>query len=140
MEDILFDDERVHGSYRKPRSRLSGRISHVADENAATGILKAPIQRGDSRTMVKGKRQSERKSNSILIRDLDAAIALLSRVRALASSDNTNTKAEKPTSTGKTAKRTLSTEAREAIAAAQRKRWAKVRRQKKQARRAAVAK
>ena len=90
--------------------------------------------------MVKGKRQSERKSNRSLIKDLDAAIALLSRVRALASSDNTNRKAVKPTSTGKTAKRTLSTEAREAIAAAQRKRWAKVRRQKKQARRAAVAK
>jgi len=90
--------------------------------------------------MVKGKRQSERRSNRSLIRDLDAAIALLSRVRALASSDDTNTKAVKPTSTGMTARRTLSTEAREAIAAAQRKRWAKVRRQKKQARRAAVAK
>ena len=51
--------------------------------------------------MVKGKRQSERKSNSSLIRDLDAAIALLSRVRALASSDDTNTKAVNPTSTGK---------------------------------------
>ena len=90
--------------------------------------------------MAKGKRQSERKSNGSLIRDLDAAIALLSRVRALASSDDTNTKAVKSTPTGKTAKRTLSTEAREAIAAAQRKRWAKVRRQKKQAQRAAVAK
>jgi hypothetical protein len=90
--------------------------------------------------MVKGKRQSERQSNSILIRDLDAAIALLSRVRASASSVDMNTKAVKPTSTDKTAKRTLSTEAREAIAAAQRKRWAKVRRQKKQAQRAAVAK
>ena len=85
--------------------------------------------------MVKGKRQSERKSSSSLIRDLDAAIALLSRARALASSDDTNTKAVKPPSTGKTAKRTLSTEARGAIAAAQRKRWAKVRRQKKQAQR-----
>jgi hypothetical protein len=90
--------------------------------------------------MVKGTRQSERKSNSSLIRDLDAAIALLSRVRALASSDDRNTKAVKLTSTGKTAKRTLSTEAREAIAAAQRKRWAKVRRQKKQAQRAALGK
>ncbi len=90
--------------------------------------------------MVKGKRQSERKSNGSLIRDLDAAIALLSRARALASSNDTSTKAVKPASTGKTAKRTLSTEAREAIAAAQRKRWAKVRRQKKQAQRAAVAK
>ena len=90
--------------------------------------------------MVKGKRQSERKSNSSLIRDLDAAIALLSRVRALASSDGTSTKAVKSTPTGKTAKRALSSEAREAIAAAQRKRWAKVRRQKKQVQRAAVAK
>ena len=90
--------------------------------------------------MVKGKRQSERKSNSSLIRDLDAAIALLSRVRALASSDGTSTKAVKSTPTGKAAKRTLSTEAREAIAAAQRKRWAKVRRQKKQAQRASVGK
>ena len=90
--------------------------------------------------MVKGKRQSERKSNSSLIRDLDAAIALLSRVRALALSDGTSTKAVKSTPTGKVAKRTLSTEAREAIAAAQRKRWAKVRRQKKQAQRAAVGK
>ncbi len=90
--------------------------------------------------MVKGKRQSERKSNGSLIRDLDAAIALLSRARALASSNDTSTKAVKPASTSKTAKRTLSTEAHEAIAAAQRKRWAKVRRQKKQAQRAAVAK
>ena len=90
--------------------------------------------------MAKGKRQSERKSNGSLIRDLDAAIALLSRARALASSNGTSTKAVKPNSTGKTAKRRLSTEAREAIATAQRKRWAKVRRQKKQAQRGAVAK
>ena len=90
--------------------------------------------------MIKGKRQSERKSNGSLIRDLDAAIALLSRVRALASSDGTSKKAVKSTPTGKAAKRTLSTEAREAIAAAQRKRWAKVRRQKKQAQRASVGK
>src|SRR3954467_168104 len=140
MENVLFDDERIHGRYRKLRSALSGCIAHVADEDVATGILKAPIQRGDSRTMVRGKRQSERNSNGSLIRDLDAAIALLSRARGLASSNDTSTKAVKPASTGKTAKRTLSTEAREAIAAAQRKRWAKVRRQKKQAQRAAVAK
>ena len=129
-----------HGRYRKLRPALSGCIAHVADEDVATGILKARSQRGDSRTIVKGKRQSERNSNGSLIRDLDAAIALLSRARALASSNDTSTKAVKPASTGKTAKRTLSTEAREAIAAAQRKRWAKVRRQKKQAQRAAVAK
>ena len=90
--------------------------------------------------MVKGKRQSERRSNGSLIKELDAAIALLSRARALASSNDTSTKAVKPNSTGKRAKRKLSTEAREAIAAAQRKRWAKVRRQKKQAQRGTVAK
>jgi hypothetical protein len=140
MEDVLFDDERIHGRYRKLRSALSGCIAHVADEDVATGILKVLNQRGDNRTMIKGKRQSERKSNGSLIRDLDAAIALLSRARALASSNDTSTKAVKPTSTDKTAKRRLSTEAREAIAAAQRKRWAKVRRQKKQAQWAAVAK
>src|SRR5438874_12987693 len=82
MENVLFDDERIHGRYRKLRSALSGCIAHVADEDVATGILKAPIQRGDSRTMVRGKRQSERNSNGSLIRDLDAAIALLSRARA----------------------------------------------------------
>jgi hypothetical protein len=90
--------------------------------------------------MIKGKRLSERKSNGSLIRDLDAAIALLSRARAQASSNATSTKAAKPNSTGKTVKRRLSPEAREAIAAAQRKRWAKVRRQKKQAQRGTVGK
>jgi hypothetical protein len=68
-------------------------MAHVADENVATGILKAPNQRRDSGPM----RQSERQSNRGLIRDLDAAIALLSRVRALASSDCTSTKAVKST-------------------------------------------
>ena len=68
--------------------------------------------------MVKGKRQSERRSNGSLIKELDAAIALLSRARALASSNDTSTKAVKPTSTGKRAKRKLSTEAREAYASA----------------------
>ena len=140
MEDVLFNDEPIHGRYRKLGSALSGCIAHVADEDVATGILKPPIQRGDSRTMVKRKRQSERKSNGSLIRDLDAAIALLSRARALASSNDVSTKALKPASTGKTAKRTLSTGAREAIAAAQRKRWAKVRRQKKQVQCGTVAK
>ena len=90
--------------------------------------------------MVKGKRQSKRKSNGSLIKELDAAIALLTRARALAQSNGKGTKAVMPNSTGKPAKRKLSTEAREAIAAAQRKRWAKVRRQKKQAQRDTVAK
>src|ERR1700760_2775095 len=107
MEDFLFDDERIHNSHRCCARRCPAAPLLVADENAATGILESPIQRGDSRTMVKGKRQSERKSNSSLIRDLDAAIALLSRVRALASSDGTSTKAVKPGSTGKAARRTL---------------------------------
>jgi hypothetical protein len=83
--------------------------------------------------MVKGKRQSERKSNGSLIKKLDAAIALLTRARTLAASKDASAKAVMPASTGKRAKRKLSTEAREAIAAAQRKRWARVRRQKKQA-------
>jgi hypothetical protein len=42
MESVLFDDEQIHGSYRKLRSALSGCIAPVADENTATGILKAP--------------------------------------------------------------------------------------------------
>src|ERR1700749_2861793 len=113
MEDFLFVDERITAVTASCALRCPGCIAHVASENAATGILESPIQRGDSRTMVKGKRQSERKSNSSLIRDLDAAIALLSRVRALALSDGTSTKAVKSTPTGKVAKRTLSTEARE---------------------------
>jgi hypothetical protein len=89
--------------------------------------------------MPNGKRQNGRKSNSTLIKELDAAIALLTRARALAASNDASAKVVIRTSTGKRAKRSLSTEAREAIAAAQRKRWAKVRRQKKQAQRGAVA-
>src|SRR3954454_92617 len=92
MKNVLFDDERIHGGCRRLRSALSGCIVDVADENVATRILKAPIQRGDSRTMVKGKRQSERTSNSSLITELDAVIALLRRARALASSNDTSTK------------------------------------------------
>ena len=90
--------------------------------------------------MVKEQRQRAPKSANSLVKKLDAAIALLTRARALAASKDASTKAGMVTSTGKRAKRTLSTEGREAIAAAQRKRWAKVRRQKKQAQRAAVAK
>jgi hypothetical protein len=73
-------------------------------------------------TMVKGKRQSERKNNGSLIKELDAAIAPLTRARALAATNDESTKAVIPTSTGKRAERKLSTDAREAIAAAERKR------------------
>ncbi len=43
MESVLFDDEQIHGRYRKLRSALSGCIAHVADEDTATGILKVLI-------------------------------------------------------------------------------------------------
>jgi hypothetical protein len=85
------------------------------------------------------KKQTGLKPKGNLVKELDAAIALLTRVRALAvaeaTTDPTSSKAAKTT-----AKRVLSTSALEAIAAAQKKRWAKVRRQKKQAERAALAK
>lgn len=82
-----------------------------------------------------------RKTESRLVRELDSAIALLTRVRALAATDSvSDLGASKSTSSAKRAKRELSTEAREAIAAAQRRRWAKVRRQKKKALSAASAK
>jgi hypothetical protein len=90
------------------------------------------------------KKQTSSKSKGNLVKELDAAIALLTRVRALAvaeaTTDPTNSKATKTTASKKPAKRVLSTSAREAIATAQKKRWAKVRRQKKQAERAALAK
>lgn len=83
-----------------------------------------------------------RKPKKSLVKELDTAIALLSRVRALAvsnaASDGANPKPAAQVSSGKRPKRVLSTTAREAIAAAQRKRWAKVRRQKKQAERVAA--
>ncbi len=82
------------------------------------------------------------KSKGNLVKEIDAAIALLTRVRDLAASDGASSKAVavKQATPEKQTKRILSTNAREAIAAAQRKRWAKVRRQKKQAERAALAK
>jgi hypothetical protein len=90
------------------------------------------------------KKQTSPKPKVNLVRKLDAAIALLTRVRALAvageTAEATSGKATKTTASKKPAKRVLSTSAREAIAAAQKKRWAKVRRQKKQAERAALAK
>jgi len=90
------------------------------------------------------KEQVGRKTKGNLVKEIDAAIALLTRVRALAVSNTgsaeTATVADKKTPAGKLPKRILSADAREAIAAAQRKRWAKVRRQKKQALRLATAK
>lgn len=90
------------------------------------------------------KGQNERKPTGNLVKELDAAIALLTRVRALAESNSlangSGYKAANTVGAKTQTKRVLSAEAREAMAAAQRKRWAKVRRQKKQAERAAAAK
>jgi len=90
------------------------------------------------------KKHTGPKAKGNLVNELDAAIALLTRVRTLAvagtTADATNSKAAKTAASQKPAKRVLSTSAREAIAAAQKKRWAKIRRQKKQAERAALAK
>lgn len=77
-----------------------------------------------------------------LVKEIDAAIALLTSARALAASttvsDGTNRQVVKKTPAGKQPKRVLSADAREAIATAQKKRWAKIRRQKKKAERAAL--
>jgi hypothetical protein len=87
------------------------------------------------------KKQAGRKPKGNLLTELDAAIALLTRVRALAASASAEAgeKQTKQTPIKAQSKRTLSADAREAIAAAQRKRWAKVRRAKKKAARAALA-
>lgn len=89
------------------------------------------------------KKTTERSHGGNLVKEIDAAIALLTNVRALAASiavsDGTSRQAAKPTPVGKQAKRVLSADAREAIATAQKKRWAKVRRQKKKAEREALA-
>jgi len=96
---------------------------------------------GDNRTMA--KKMTGRRPKGNLVEEIDAAIALLARIHALAVSTGvsveTNRRAAKQTSAGKQPKRVLSADAREAIATAQRKRWAKVRRQKKKAERAALA-
>jgi hypothetical protein len=89
------------------------------------------------------KKQSGRKPKGNLVKEIDAAIASLSRVRELALSaaaaDGANGRAVKKAPAGKQPKRILSADAREAMAAARRKRWAKVRRQKKKAERVALA-
>lgn len=91
--------------------------------------------------MRKGK--IERATTGSLVTEIDAAIALLTRVRAMAVSNNTPqgriTIAKKQAVESRPVKRVLSAEAREAIATAQKKRWAKVRRLKKHAERAALA-
>jgi hypothetical protein len=84
------------------------------------------------------KKPAARKPKGNLVEQIDAAIALLSHVRTMAASEGPRSRAVRQTSTKKT-NRVLSENAREAIAAAQRKRWAKVRRQKKQAARAVLA-
>ena len=87
------------------------------------------------------REQTGRKPKGNLVKEIDAAIAILTRIRALTVADtNVAAKARKQVPSTQPAKRLLSADAREAIANAQRKRWAKVRRQKKQAARAAVAK
>ena len=77
-------------------------------------------------------KKAERKHKGSLIKELDAAIALLARVRSMAAeamaADKNPSKKEAPART----KRTLSPEGREAIVAAQRKRWAKAKRKTRQ--------
>ncbi len=89
------------------------------------------------------KKTTGRKPKGNLVKEIDAAIVLLARVRELAASagasKGTVQQAAKQVSSGKQPKRVLSSEAREKMAAAQKKRWAKVRRQKKKAERAALA-
>jgi hypothetical protein len=89
------------------------------------------------------KKQTVSRPKTDLVKEIDAAITLLTRVRALAESTvasaGTMQRYPKAALSGKQPKRTLSADAREAIAAAQRKRWAKVRRQKKKTERAAHA-
>ncbi len=85
------------------------------------------------------KKQTGRKPKGNLVKEIDAAIALLTRVRALAALAPVSDGTSRSISKQAPAKRVLSANAREAIAAAQRKRWAKIRRQKKKAERAALA-
>jgi hypothetical protein len=78
-----------------------------------------------------------RKPKGNIVKEIDAAIALLVRARALAASDGASPKVAKKATTKTLTKRVVSAEAREAIATAQRKRWAKIKRLKKKAARAA---
>jgi hypothetical protein len=80
-------------------------------------------------------KKTGRKPKGNLVKEIDAAIALLTRVRSLAvTADKSDEGGRASKVQGqKPKKRTMSPEGREAIAAAQRKRWAKVKRQKRQA-------
>jgi hypothetical protein len=71
------------------------------------------------------KKTTARKPKGNLVKEIDAAIVLLTRVRTLAASYGVMDGIAKPAPAGKAVKRVLSADAREAIAAAQRKRWAK---------------
>jgi hypothetical protein len=87
------------------------------------------------------REQTLRKPKGNLVKEIDAAIAILTRIRGLAVADtDVAAKARVQVPSARPAKRLLSADAREAIANAQRKRWAKVRRQKKQSERAARSK
>lgn len=81
-------------------------------------------------------KKAGRKPKGSLIKELDAAIALLTHVRSLAvaATESEEGKSQGKKKDSKRPKRALSQEGREAIAAAQRKRWAKVKRQKRLAR------
>jgi hypothetical protein len=85
---------------------------------------------GGNRTMA--KKTTGRRPEGNLVKELDTAIALLTRVRALAAStavsDGTGQQAAQQIAAGNQPKRVLSSEARGKMAAAQKKRWAKVRR------------
>lgn len=74
-----------------------------------------------------------RKPKESLLKELDTAIALLTRVRllAVAAAESNEGKRQNKKNDSKRPKRALSQEGREAIAAAQRKRWAKIKRQKR---------
>ena len=91
--------------------------------------------------MRKGK--IERATTGSLVTEIDAAIALLTRVRAMTISNNILqgmiTISKKQAVASRPVKRVVSAEARESMATAQKKRWAKVRRLKKQAERGALA-
>lgn len=81
-------------------------------------------------------KKAGRKPKGSLLKELDTAIALLTRVRSLAvaATESKEGKRQSTKNDSKQPKRTLSQEGLEAIAAAQRKRWAKVKRQKRLAR------
>jgi hypothetical protein len=80
-------------------------------------------------------KKAGRKPKRNFVEEIDAAIALLSRVRSLAvaACKSDESKRSNKIQGQKPKERALSPEGREAIAAAQRKRWAKIKRQKRQA-------